>query len=151
MSFFVYSLYLRVFVYIVKPLAVLFFDFISLSLPGLLLRVACCVWHCLPLWHLPYPSAQLAQYGEIALVSVVPQRKCAFVTFATRKSAESAISALFGKLVLGGVNIPMSWGKRGGASSSASSSGSAISSPYDGMYRAVKLRMSKWGSERFCC
>jgi pre-mRNA-splicing factor RBM22/SLT11 len=51
-------------------------------------------------------------FGSIASVRVVPERRCAFVTYATRAEAEAAALGLGGgALVVKGLRLKLMWGK----------------------------------------
>lgn len=79
-------------------------------------------------------------YGAMTL-RLVPTKNCAFVTYATRQGAENAARNLAGKLIVDGVHLRMSWGKRSNTGSSAGAGaslgpatvpGSAAPVPYPG-------------------
>uniref|UniRef100_A0A0K0DVK6 Pre-mRNA-splicing factor RBM22 n=1 Tax=Strongyloides stercoralis TaxID=6248 RepID=A0A0K0DVK6_STRER len=51
------------------------------------------------------------QYGEITNVTILPEKKCGFVTFATRSAAEKAAAATFNNLVINEKRLSVKWGK----------------------------------------
>merc|ERR1712087_298858 len=50
-------------------------------------------------------------YGEILSVALVSDRKCGFVTFGSRESAESAMNSLFDSLYLNQSKCQLNWAK----------------------------------------
>lgn len=50
-------------------------------------------------------------YGEIADIKVMPEKRCAIVTYVLRKSAEEAASGLYKKLRVNGVSLKLWWAK----------------------------------------
>jgi pre-mRNA-splicing factor RBM22/SLT11 len=50
-------------------------------------------------------------YGEIREIKLVPKSSCAFITYATRESAEKAAEALFNNLVINQTTLRVSWSK----------------------------------------
>lgn len=88
----------------------------------------------------------LSPFGKVEHVNIVSNKHCAFVTFEKREDAENCIEQLYGKLMIHGSRLHLSWGRqerqpnRGDAASA--SSGSASSklkqhryTPYDGKHR----------------
>lgn len=67
---------------------------------------------------LKFPSVSLLtpplhhhRYGEVQSVRLITDRKCAFVTYATRAGAEKAAAELCNALVLKGSRCKLMWGK----------------------------------------
>jgi len=50
-------------------------------------------------------------YGEVAEIKLLPERRCAFVTYTVRKAAEEAARALYRKLSVKGCNLKLWWAK----------------------------------------
>eukprot|EP00793_Prasinoderma_coloniale_P000911 PRCOL_00007001-RA len=55
--------------------------------------------------------AAFGEHGDLEGVRVVPEKKCAFVTFALRAGAEAAAEALHNRLAVKGFALRIAWGK----------------------------------------
>lgn len=73
--------------------------------------------------------AKFFPFGDLTSVRLVGAKQCAFVTFASRVSAEEAAKKLHDKLELRGQPVKMSWAKPKGDASASSSSSSAAGAP----------------------
>ncbi|EGR28228.1 RNA binding motif protein 22, putative [Ichthyophthirius multifiliis] len=51
------------------------------------------------------------KFGPIESVKMIPQKKCAFVNFCSRKAAEEAIKDLYGKLIINNQQLNLAWSK----------------------------------------
>lgn len=51
-------------------------------------------------------------FGQLSSVRVIGEKKCAFITYLTRDSAEKAAAKLYNSLNINGKALRMSWGKR---------------------------------------
>ena len=77
-------------------------------------------------------------HGEIGEIKVMPERRCAIVTYTLRKSAEEGASALYKKLNIKGVSLKLWWAKSpaadrgGGGGGGRSGSGPAFAPPPPG-------------------
>jgi len=50
-------------------------------------------------------------HGEISEIKIMPERRCAIVTYLQRKSAEEAATALYKKLTVKGLKLKLWWAK----------------------------------------
>mmetsp|Transcript_8828 Transcript_8828/g.23757 ORF Transcript_8828/g.23757 Transcript_8828/m.23757 type:complete len:581 (-) Transcript_8828:638-2380(-) len=50
-------------------------------------------------------------FGEIAAIRKVDAKACAFITYTSRAAAEKAAKELYGKLIIKGTRLRLSWGK----------------------------------------
>ena len=70
-------------------------------------------------------SDHFYQFGEIREIRIVQKQNCAFVTFTTRQSAETAVEKSFNSLIIKGRRLRIMWGRgQGGDDSSASAAAS---------------------------
>eukprot|EP00299_Pterocystis_sp_00344_P007910 c2782_g1_i1.p1 GENE.c2782_g1_i1~~c2782_g1_i1.p1 ORF type:complete len:387 (-),score=60.16 c2782_g1_i1:54-1214(-) len=84
-------------------------------------------------------------YGEILSVRLVPRSLCAFVTYASRESAERAVKKLTGRLIIKGTRLNVMWGRPQGLASASEipftnqleQSGSVIGQPIEGDPSAI--------------
>jgi len=60
----------------------------------------------------PEVRAAFFPFGEMSSVRVITDKKCCFVTFLARDSAEKAAAKLYNSLNINGKALRMSWGKR---------------------------------------
>jgi pre-mRNA-splicing factor RBM22/SLT11 len=60
----------------------------------------------------PEVGAAFFPFGEVSSVRVISEKKCCFVTFQARESAEKAAAKLYNSLNINGKALRMSWGKR---------------------------------------
>ncbi|KAM5271312.1 LOW QUALITY PROTEIN: pre-mRNA-splicing factor RBM22-like [Ctenodactylus gundi] len=56
-------------------------------------------------------SNHFYQFGEIRTISIVQQRQCAFIQFATRQAEEVAAEKSFNKLMVNGHRLNVKWGR----------------------------------------
>merc|ERR1719203_1889546 len=61
---------------------------------------------------------KLKDYGSILSVTLLPDRKCGFVTFATREEAEGTMTALFDQFYLNKRKLELNWARSKGDSTS---------------------------------
>ena len=50
-------------------------------------------------------------FGPVSNIRMVYAKSCAFITYGTRKAAEAAAKALFGKLNIRGTKLTLAWGR----------------------------------------
>ena len=80
-------------------------------------------------------------YGEVAEIKLLPERRCAFVTYTVRKAAEEAARALYRKLSVKGCNLKLWWAKghtaddRDGPAAAAAAAGAAAAARRAGRRR----------------
>lgn len=60
----------------------------------------------------PEVRAAFFPFGEVSSVRVISEKKCCFVTYQARESAEKAAAKLYNSLNINGKALRMSWGKR---------------------------------------
>ena len=73
---------------------------------------------------------QFYAYGEIGEIKVMPEKRCAIVTYVMRKSAEEAASALHRKLTVKGIKLKLWWAKGQAAGEDGRAGGRGGSSAY---------------------
>jgi len=75
----------------------------------------------------PQIRAAFFPFGELSSIRVIAEKKCAFVTFMRRTSAEAAANKLYNSLNISGKNLRLAWGKR--QTTRGSGGGGGVSAP----------------------
>merc|ERR1712083_905707 len=65
---------------------------------------------------------KLKDYGSILSVTLLPDRKCGFVTFATREEAEGTMTALFDLFYLNKRKLELNWARSKGGNNTNTNS-----------------------------